>query len=159
MTNFDPGGFLMLLTVIPAVVAGVISIGLAHLAARLGYGEYERNVMGILGVLIGGWVIAALVVSTGMLLILAVTLAMAGAYLVTRSITTASYGWVLGVVLMFVVFGLLSGLNIYQGVNQTGVPQDLISQHLEIFYYAGLLVFGAIAGKTVALLRAQRARQ
>lgn len=148
----------MLFTVIPAVVAGVISIGLANLAARRGYGEYDTAVIGILGVLLVAWVIAAFVVSTSLLTILAVTLAMAGAYLVTRSITAASYGWVLGVVLMFAVFVVLSVTNIYQGVNQTGIPQGFIAQNLQIFYFAGLLVFGAIAGKTVAILQQQRDR-
>jgi len=149
VTNFDPGGFIMLLTVLPATIAGVLSIGLARLASRFGYGGYERNVAAIVAVLLVGWVGAALVISTGMLLILAVTLSMVGAFAVTRSVRTTSYGWVLGVVLMFVAFGVLSALGIYRGVDQAGVPQGFISRHLEAFYFGGLLVFGAIGGVAV----------
>lgn len=90
MTNFDPGWFLMLLSVIPAVIAGVVSIGVAHLASRLGYGEYETTVTVILGVLIVGWTGGSLVLSTSMLHILAVALSMVGAFAVTRSITAST---------------------------------------------------------------------
>lgn len=151
MTNFDPGGFIMLLTVLPAIVAGGVSIGVAHLASWLGYGDYERNVAAIVAVLLVGWVGAALAISTGMLLILAVTLSMVGAFAVTRSVRTTSYGWVLGVVLMFVAFGVLSALGIYRGVDQAGLPQGFISRHLEVFYFGGLLVFGAIGGAAVEM--------
>lgn len=150
MTNFDPGGFVVLLTVLPSIVAGVVSIGGAHLASWLGYGGYERNVAALVAALLVGWVVAALVISTGMLLILAVTLSMVGAYAVTRSVRATSYGWVLGVVLLFVAFGVLSALGVYRGVDQAGVPQGFISRHLEAFYFGGLLVFGAIGGATVA---------
>jgi nitrate/nitrite transporter NarK len=92
MTNFDPGAFLLLLTVIPAVVAGVVSITLAHLTARLGYGEYKTNVAALLAVLIIAWIVAAVLVSTNLLQILAVVLAMVGAFAVTWSITASSYG-------------------------------------------------------------------
>jgi hypothetical protein len=153
MTNFDPGGFLMLLTVIPAVVAGVVSIGLAHLVARLGYGTYETNVVSILAVMVVGWIAAALIVSNGMLTILAVVLAMVGAFAATRDVTASSYGWVFGVVLLFVAFVVLSALGIYRGVDNTGRPQDVISGNLGVFYAGGLFVFGAIAGKAVAMLR------
>ena len=153
MTNFDPGCFLMLLAVIPAVVAGAVPIAVAQVAARLGYGKYETNVTAILAVMIVGWIGAALVISTGMLQILAVTLAMVGAYVATRSITAASYGWMFGVVLLFAVFIVLSVLGVYKGVDQTGVPQDLISQYLFAFYYGGLLVFGAVVGKAVQIVQ------
>lgn len=153
MTNFDPGGVLVLLTVIPAVVAGVLSVGLAHLVSWIGYGEYETNVAVILGVLIAGWIAAALVVSTSMLLILSVVLSMIGAYAATRSIQSSSYGWVLGVVLLFVAFAVLSALGIYEGVDRTGVPQGFLAEHLRAAYFGGLLVFGAIAGKAVHVAR------
>ena len=153
MTNFDPGGFLVLLTVIPAVVAGVISIGGAHLASRLGYGTYETNVAILVGLMIVGWIGAALVVSTSMLQILAVTLSMVGAFAATRSITASSYGWVLGVVLLFVAFLGLSAVGVYKGVDQTGVPQGPIARHLFSFYSGGLFVFGAVGGKAVELFQ------
>jgi len=151
VTNFDPGGFLVLLTTIPAVVAGAVSIGLAHLIDRLGYVDYERAVVAILGVLVFAWVIAALVVSTAMLYILIVTLAMVGAYAATRSVRAASYGWVLGVVLLFLAFAVLSALGVYKGVDQSGTPQDFISQNLAISFFVGLFVCGAVGGKTVQL--------
>lgn len=149
MTNFDPGGFLVLLTVIPAVVAGVVSIGAARLASRLGYGAYETNVAAILGLLILGWIGASLVVTTSMLRILAVTLSMVGAYAATRSIMASSYGWVLGVVLLFAAFVGLSALGVYQGVDQAGRPQGFISRHLFALYYVGLFAFGAVGGTAV----------
>lgn len=155
MTNFDPGGFLLLLTVIPAVVAGVVSITLAHVAARVGHGEYDTNVVVVLAVLIVAWIVAAIVVSTGMLQMLAVVLAMIGAFAVTRSVTVSSYGWVVGVVLLFATFIVLSAGGVYRGVDQTGRPQGLIARHLYLFYYSGLLIFGAIGGKVVALTRRQ----
>lgn len=153
MTNFDPGGFLLLLTVIPAVVAGVISITLAHVAAWLGYGEYDTNVAVLLAVLISAWIVAAFLVSTSMLQILAVVLAMIGAFAVTRSITASSYGWVLGVVLLVAAFIVLSVGGVYRGVDQTGRPQGIIAQHLHLFYYSGLLIFGAIGGKVVEIIQ------
>lgn len=153
MTNFDPGGFLLLLTVIPAAVAGVVSITLAHVAARLGYGEYDTNVVGLLAVLIIAWIVAALFVSTGMLQILAVVLAMFGAFAVTRSITMSSYGWVLGILLLFAAFTVLSAVGLYRGVDQTGRPQGIIARHLDLFYYSGLLIFGAIGGAVVDVIR------
>lgn len=149
MTNFDPGGFITLFTVLPSVVAGVVSIGVAHLASRLGYGDYERNVAAIVAVLLVGWAGTALLVSTSLLLILAVTLSMVGAFAVTRSVRATSYGWVLGVVLLFVAFAVLSALGVYRGVDQTGVPQGPFSRHVEGFYFGGLLVFGAIGGAVV----------
>lgn len=149
MTNFDPGGFLMLLTVVPSVVAGVVSIGGAHVVARIGYGDYERNVAVLVGILLVGWVGTALVISTSMLLILAVTLAMAGAFVVTRSVRATSYGWVLGVLLLFVVFAGLSALGVYKGVDQTGTPQGLVARHLAVSYAGGLFVCGALAGAAV----------
>lgn len=153
MTNFDPGGFLLLLTVIPSVVAGVVSVGLAHLATGLGYGDYETTVVATLGVLVLGWIAAALVVSTSMLYILAVTLSMAGAYAATRSVSAASYGWVLGVVGLFVAFAVLAAVGVYEGVDQRGVPQDVISRNLAVSYTVGLLVFGALGGKAVQVGR------
>lgn len=153
MTNFDPGGFLLLLTVIPAVVAGVISITLAHVAARLGYGEYDANVAVLLAVLIGAWIVAAFLVSTSMLQIIAVVLAMIGAFAATRSITASSYGWVLGVVLLFAAFIVLSAVGVYRGVDQTGRPRGIIAQHLHLFYYGGLLIFGAISGKVMEIIQ------
>jgi hypothetical protein len=94
VTNFDPGGLLLLLTVIPSAVAGVVSVGVAHLAARLGYGEYDSNVAIVLGVLAAAWVVASLLVSTEMVQILAVGLAMVGAFAVTRSVTwLPTAGW------------------------------------------------------------------
>lgn len=152
MTNFDPGGFLMLLTVIPSLVAGAVSISLAHLLDWVGYGEYESNVVGLLGILILGWIGTALFISTGMLRIITVVLAMIGAYAATRNIAAASYGWVLGVVLMFVVFIALSNLGIYRGVDAAGRPRGFISRHLGLFYAGGLLGFGALAGKGAALV-------
>lgn len=151
MTNFDPGGFLLLLTVIPSVVAGAVSITLAGLAARFGYGEYESNVVVILGALIAAWIGAAFAISTSMLLILAVMLAMIGAYAATRSVTAASIGWVVGVLLLFVAFAVASSLGVYRGVDPTGTPQGLVSQYLPAFYAAGLFVCGAIGGKAVQL--------
>lgn len=153
MTNFDPGGLLMLLTVIPAVVAGVASVGLAHLGARLGVGEYETNVAVVLAVLLFAWIAASLVVSTDMLRILAVTLSMLGAYLVTRNVADASYGWVLGVLLLFVAFLSLDALGIYGGVDRSGRPQGLLARHLFAVYYLGLFLAGVIAGKAVDLSR------
>jgi hypothetical protein len=153
MTNFDPGGILLLVTVIPAIVAGAVSIGVAHLTTQLGYGTYETNVVAILGVLIVGWVIASVLVTTSMLRILAVVLAMLGAFAVTRSITATSYGWVLGVVLLFVVFTALSVFGVYRGVDQTGRPQGPIAENLYVFYYGGLLVFGAVSGKAVQVMQ------
>lgn len=153
MTNFDPGGFLILLTTIPAVIAGVVSVGLAHLTARLGYGDYETNVAALLGVLVVGWVGAALVVSTAMLYVLLVVLSMVGAYAATRSVSAASYGWVLGVVGVFVAFTVLAALGIYQGVDRSGVPQDFISRNLAVSYTVGLLAFGAAGGKAVQVGR------
>ncbi|MFB6232727.1 MAG: hypothetical protein ABEH61_00560 [Haloarculaceae archaeon] len=152
MTNFDPGGFLVLLTAIPAVVAGVFSVSLAHLTARLGYGDYETNVIVIVGVLLAGWAVAAFVISTAMLYILAVTLSMAGAFAVTRSVTDASYGWVLGVVLLFLAFTVLATAGIYQGVERTGAPQGLVARHLAVSYLVGLFVCGAAGGKAVQIL-------
>lgn len=149
MTNFDPGGFLLLLTVIPSVVAGAVSITVAGLAARFGYGEYESNVVVILGALVAAWIGAAFAISTSMLLILAVTLAMVGAYAATRSVTAASIGWVVGVLLLFAAFAVASSLGIYRGVDQTGTPQGLVAQYLPAFYAVGLFVCGAIGGKAV----------
>lgn len=155
MTNFDPGGLIMLFTVIPAIIAGILSIGGAHLSSRLGFGDYDQTVVVIIGVLLIGWIGASLVISNSMLIILGVVLSMVGAYAVTRSIRATSYGWVLGVVLMFVAFGILSSIGIYKGVDQTGVPQDVISRQLEFFYFGGLLVFGAIGGGVVTALQQQ----
>lgn len=152
MTNFDPGGLLLLLTVIPAVVAGILSIAGASLAARLGFGTYETNVAAILAVMIVAWIAAAFVVSTAMLQILAVTLAMAGAYAATRSVAESSYGWVLGVIILFGAFTALSALGIYQGVDRTGRPQGILSQHFYWFYAGGLLAFGALGGRSVQVL-------
>lgn len=149
MTNFDPGGLLLLLTVIPTVVAGTVSIGVAKFVAWLGYGDYETDVVVSLGAMIVAWIAASLVVSTEMLQILAVTLSMVGAYAVTRSITASSYGWVLGVVLLFIAFVGLDALGLYQGVDRTGRPQGLISQHFYWFYAVGLFGFGALGGKAV----------
>lgn len=155
VTNFDPGGFLMLLTVIPAVAAGVVSVGIAQVSARLGYGEYETNVTVVLAILVIGWIVASFLFTTSMLQILAVILAMIGAFAVTRSVTASSYGWVIGVVLLFGAFTALTVLGIYQGVDQTGRPQGLIARHLRVFYYAGLFVSGAIGGKAAQLFRRQ----
>lgn len=155
MTNFDPGGILILLTVIPAFIAGVVSITLAHIAERLGYGEYETNVAVLLAVLIAAWIVAAFVVSTSLLQILAVVLAMIGAFAVTRSISVSSYGWVLGVLILFAAFTVLSVAGVYRGVDQLGRPQGIIAQHLDLFYYTGLLVFGGIGGKVVGVIRRQ----
>lgn len=156
MTNFDPGGFLILLTTIPAVVAGVVSVGLAHLIAGLGYGDYETNVAALLGVLILAWIGAALVVSTAMLYVLLVVVAMVGAYAATRSVSDASYGWVLGVVGLFLAFTVLAALGVYQGVDQRGVPQDFISRNLAVSYTVGLLAFGAAGGKAIRVGRRLR---
>lgn len=153
MTNFDPGGFLLLLTVIPAVVAGVISITLAHVAAWLGYGKYDTNVAVLLAVLLSAWIVAAFLVSTSLLQILAVVLAMIGAFAVTRSITASSYGWVLGVVLLVAAFIVVSAVGVYRGVDHTGRPQGIIAEHLHQFYYGGLLIFGAISGKVVEIIQ------
>lgn len=158
MTNVDPGGLLLLLTVIPAVVAGVVSVGVAALAARLGYGTYETTVVTVLGVLILAWIAASLVVSTGLLQILAVTLSMAGAYLATRDVSAASVGWVLGVVLLFAAFAALSATGVYQGVDQSGRPQGLLARHLAAFYAVGLLLGGVVGGAVVRVSR-QRLRQ
>lgn len=154
MTNFDPGGILLLLTVIPAVLGGAISIALAHGLARFRVGAYESNVTVVVAVLILAWIVAAAFVSTSMLTVLAVTLSMVGAYAVTRDVTATSYGWALGVVLLFAVFVVLSNLGVYRGVDATGRPQGLIAQNFFAFYATGLLVCGAIAGKVVALVRA-----
>ncbi len=149
MTNFDPGGFLLLLTVIPALVAGVVSVGLAEIGARLGYGSYDRLVSGVLGLLLLGWIGAALVVSTSMLQILAVTLAMVGAYAVTRSIRATSYAWVVGVIGLFLAFWVLSAVGVYRGVDGNGVPQGVIARNLMAFYTMGLFVSGAVGGMLV----------
>lgn len=154
MTNFDPAGFLLLLTVIPALVAGVVSIGLAEVASRLGYGSYDNLVVAILGLLLLAWIGAAFVVSTSMLLILAVTLSMVGAYAVTRNVRVASYGWVLGVVGLYLAFAVLAATGVYKGVDQQGIPQGVIAQYLQVFYLGGLLVFGAVGGKLVDVLAA-----
>lgn len=90
MTNFDPVGFLMLLTVIPAVVAGAISVGVSQLTSRHGYGDYETTVAAVVGVLIIGWIGVSLLVTTSMMQILAVMLSMIGAFAATRSITASS---------------------------------------------------------------------
>lgn len=156
MTNIDPGGFLILLTVIPAVVAGVVSVALAHILARFGYGGYERNVVAVLGVMVAAWIGAALTVSSGMLNILAVALAMLGAYAATRSIRASSYGWVLGVLLLLFAFWVLAAAGVYQGVDPTGVPKGIISQHLMLFYTAGLFVCGAVAGMAVRFIQRHR---
>lgn len=153
MTNIDPGGILVLLTVIPAVVAGAVSITLAHVAARLGYGTYERNVWAILGILVAIWILASLVVSTAMLQILAVSLSMLGAYATTRDRSDTSYGWVLGVVLLYVGFAILAWTGLYAGVDRTGQPQGLIARNLIAFYYGGLFAGGALGGAIVAFLR------
>jgi hypothetical protein len=149
MTNIDPGGLLVALTVIPAVIAGTVSVGTAHLVARLGYGTYERAVLAVLAVLVVGWVGAALVVSTSMLHILAVTLSMVGAFAVTQSVRSASYGWVLGVVLFFVAFLGMDWLGLYQGVDGSGRARGIVARHLFAFYYGGLFLFGAVGGKIV----------
>lgn len=151
MTNFDPGGFLMLFTVIPTVVAGVISIGTALLVSRLDIADYDTAVVVVLTLLVVGWTGGAIVIGTGMLQILAVVLAMLGAFLVTQNVRAASVGWVLGVVLFFAAFVTISVIGIYQGVDQTGTPQDVISRNLRLFYHVGLLVFGAIGGKLTAI--------
>lgn len=151
-TNFDPGGLLMLLT----VVAGAVSVGVATLASRLGYGAYERNVAAVLGVLLAGWVVASLLVSTAMLRILAVTLAMAGAFVTTRDVAASSYGWVLGVVLLFAA---LSALDIYAWVDRTGTPRGLLSRHFPVFYHVGLFVAGAVGGLAVEAVRRRRERE
>lgn len=156
MTNFDPGGLLLFLTVIPAVIAGVVSISGAHLLTRLGYGEYETTVTVILGILIAVWICASLLITPSMLTILAATLAMAGAFIVTRDITAASYGWILGVLLLFVVFTAASSLGIYTGVSHTGRPQGLISKHFYLFYAAGLFTCGAVCGKVVQIFILRR---
>jgi hypothetical protein len=152
MTNFDPGGFLVLLTVIPAVVAGVTAITLAHLAARVGYGDYERNVVLVLAVLAAAWMVASLVVSASMLLILAVGLAVLGAYAVTRDVRQTSYGWVLGVVFLYVAFGVLAWTGVYAGVDATGRPQGVIASNLFVSYSLGLFLCGAVGGAVVRLL-------
>lgn len=154
MTNFDPGGFLVMLTVLPSVIAGLISIGGGHLLAWAGIGSYPRNVVTVLGILIGGWILAALVVSTGMLYILSVVLAMAGAYIVTQNVTEASYGWVIGVILLLVLFIVLSVAGIYQGVTQTGRPRGFLSRHLVPAFLVGLFLCGAVGGKLATVARA-----
>lgn len=60
--------------------------------------------------LIIGWIGVSLLVTTSLRQILAVTFSMIGAFAVTRSITASSYGWVLGVVLMFAAFIGLNAL-------------------------------------------------
>jgi len=80
-------------------------------------------------VLVLWWIAAALVVSTGMLYILAVTLAMAGA------------------------FAGLSAAGVYHGVDGAGQPQDPVSRNLAAFYAGGLFAFGAVGGKVVQLLQ------
>jgi hypothetical protein len=152
MTNFDPGGFLVLLTVIPSVVAGVVSVAVADLAARFGYGAYERNVVIILGFLAAGWIAASLVVSTSMLHILAVALAVLGAYAVTRDVRQTSYGWVLGVILLYLAFAVLAWTGVYGGVDATGRPQGVIARNLFVSYYVGLFVCGALGGVVVRIL-------
>lgn len=149
MTNVDPGGLLVVLTVVPAVVAGIVSIAGAKLAARLGYGTYETNVAVSVGAMIVAWIAASLLISTSMLQILAVVLSMVGAYAVTRSITASSYGWVLGVGLLFVAFVGLDAIGVYRGVDQTGRPQGILARHLLWFYAAGLFGFGAVGGRAV----------
>jgi len=153
MTNFDPGGLLLLLTVIPAVVAGAVSITLAHAAAWLGYGEYDTNVAVVLAILLAAWIVTAVFVSTSMLRILAVVLAMVGAFAVTRSVTVSSYGWVLGVVLLFAAFVVLSVADVYRGVDRTGRPLGIVARNLSLFYYGGLLVAGAVGGKVAEAIR------
>ncbi len=153
VTNYDPGWFLMLLTVIPAILAGVISIGVAQLTSRLGYGEYDTTVVLVLGILLIGWIGASLLISTGLLQILAVTLAMAGAFAVTRNVTASSYGWILGVLVLFAAFIGLDALGIYGGVDQTGIPQGRLARHLRVSYSVGLFVFGAIGGKIVQVIQ------
>lgn len=153
MTNFDPGGLLLLLTVVPAVVAGAVSVGVATLASRLGYGAYERNVAAVLGVLLAGWVVASLLVSTAMLRILAVTLAMAGAFVATRDVAASSFGWVLGVVLLFAAFAALSALGLYAGVDRTGTPRGPLSRHFLAVYHVGLFAAGAVGGLAVQAVR------
>lgn len=150
MTNFDPGGFLVLLTVIPSVVGGALAIAGAHAAARLGYGDYEHIVLVLTGVLLAVWIGLALRYSTSMLLILSVVLAMVGAYVVTRNVAAASYGWVLGVVFLYLGFALLSRVGLYQGVDSRGAPQGLIAANLPEFYWGGLFVCGVLGGAVVA---------
>lgn len=153
MTNFDPAGFLLLLTVIPAVVAGTVSITVGHVVSRLGVSDYERAVTATVGVLAAAWIVAAVLVSTGMLQILLVGLSMVGAYAVTRSVADTAYAWVLGVVLLFGAFVALSALGIYQGVDQRGRPQGIIAQNLSVFYAVGLFLGGVVAGGIVAGVR------
>lgn len=154
MTNIDPGGILVLLTVILAVPAGIVSIALAHLVAWLGYGDYEGNVWAILAAMAVVLVVGSLVfVETSMLYILSVVLAMVGAYAVTRDRTATSYGWVLGVLFLYLGFALLSATGLYAGVDRTGTPQGVISRNLFVFYYGGLFVCGALGGAMVAVVR------
>jgi hypothetical protein len=84
-----------------------------------------------------------------MLYVLVVTLAMVGAYAATRSVRAASYGWMLGVVLLFFVFTALAALGVYKGVDQSGIPQDFISRNLAVSFVVGLFVCGAVGGKAV----------
>jgi hypothetical protein len=152
MTNFDPGGLLVLLTVIPALVAGVASIAIAHVGARVGIGTYERNVAAVLAVLAVAWIVASLFVSTSMLHVLAVALAVLGAYAVTRDVRQTSYGWVLGVVLLYVAFAVLAWTGLYAGVDATGRPRGVIARNLFVSYYVGLFACGALGGAIVGLV-------
>ena len=156
MTNFDPGGLLVLLTVIPSLVAGAVSIAGGHVAARLGYGRYEANVAALLGLLLLAWIAAALVVSTAMLTVLAVVLAMAGAYLASRDVAAASYGWVLGVVLLYVAFAALAAVGLYHGVDSRGRPVGVIARNVYAFYAGGLFACGAVGGAVVGRFRRWR---
>lgn len=155
MTNVDPGGLLVLLTVIPAVVAGGFSIGLAHLVAWLGDVSYRRTVWVVLGVLVLAWIVAALVVvgEATMLYVLAVGVAMLGAFVVTRDVSATSYGWVLGVVLLYLGFAVLSWAGLYAGVDRAGRPQGIIARNLLVFYLGGLFAGGMVGGAVVRWVR------
>jgi len=152
VTNFDPGGVLVVATVLPSAIAGVLSIGGAHIAARLGVADYDTTVVTILAVLTVAWVVTAVLVSTSLLQILGVGLTVVGAYAVTRSVRATSYAWVLGVVLFFAAFVALSVLGVYQGVDQRGRPQDPLARNLAVVYYGGVLAFGVIGGAVVRLV-------
>ncbi|PTD94719.1 hypothetical protein C9439_01000 [archaeon SCG-AAA382B04] len=95
---------------------------MAHFASYAGYGEYERNVVFVLGFMVMFWIVAAFIINNSMLIVLSVVFAMVGAYATTGNIIVASYGWVLGVFLLYLAFPVLTFLGIYQGVNQQGVP-------------------------------------
>lgn len=155
MTNVDPGGLLVLLTVIPAVVAGVASITIARLVAWAGYGTYGRTVWAVLGVLALAWIVAVLVVvgDATMLFVLAVGLAMIGADAVTRDASATSYGWVLGVVILYLGFAVLSWTGLYAGVDRTGRPQGVVARNLLAFYLGGLFAGGMVGGAIVRCLR------